>query len=72
MEINERYPAAKCRPHNAALPALSFTAAVNQYGTVAAGSVAGSGTGIKGGQLTFMGVPVLTVDQILATESQVS
>jgi hypothetical protein len=52
--------------------ALSFTEAVNQYGTVAAGSVAGSGTGIKGGQLMFMGVPVLTVDQILATETQVS
>src|ERR1700733_11978625 len=52
--------------------ALSFTAAVNQYGTVAPGSVAGSGTGIKGGQLMFMGVPVLTVDQILATETQIS
>jgi hypothetical protein len=52
--------------------ALSFTEAVNQYGTVAPGSVAGSGTGIQGGQLRFMGVPVLTVDQILATESQVS
>jgi hypothetical protein len=52
--------------------ALSFTAATNQYGTVAPGSVAGSGTGIRGGQLTFMGVPVLTVDQILATETQVS
>jgi hypothetical protein len=51
--------------------ALSFTAAVNQYGTVAPGSVAGSGTGIKGGQLMFMGVPVLTVDQILATEARV-
>jgi hypothetical protein len=52
--------------------ALSFTAAVNQYGTVAPGSVAGSGTGIRGGQLLFMGVPVLTVDQILLTESIVS
>jgi hypothetical protein len=52
--------------------ALGFTAAVNQYGTVTAGSVAGSGTGIQGGRLEFMGVPVLTVDQILATESQVS
>lgn len=51
--------------------ALSFEAAVNQYGTVAPGSVAGSGTGISGGQLKFMGVPVLTVDQILATESRV-
>ena len=52
--------------------ALSFTEAVNQYGTVAAGSVAGTGAGIRGGQLMFMGVPVLTVDQILATESQVT
>jgi len=52
--------------------ALGFTAATNQYGTVAPASVAGSGTGIQGGQLTFMGVPVLTVDQILATETQVS
>jgi hypothetical protein len=52
--------------------ALSFTDAVNQYGKVSAGSVAGSGTGIQGGQLMFMGVPVLTVDQILATETQVS
>lgn len=51
--------------------ALSFTEAVNQYGTVGAGSVAGQGTGIQGGQLRFMGVPVLTVDQILATEARV-
>lgn len=51
--------------------ALAFTAAVNQHGSVAPGSVAGSGTGISGGQLTFMGVPVLTVDQILATEARV-
>jgi len=52
--------------------ALSFTEALNQYGKVAAGSVAGQGTGIQGGQLLFQGVPVLTVDQILATETQVS
>lgn len=52
--------------------ALSFEAAVNQYGAVAPGSVAGSGTGIKGGSLRFMGVPVLTVDQILATETQIT
>jgi hypothetical protein len=52
--------------------ALSFTEAVNQYGKVGPGSVAGSGTGIQGGQLMFMGVPVLTVDSILATETQVS
>lgn len=51
--------------------ALSFTAAVNQYGNVAPASVAGSGTGTSGGQLNFMGVPVLTVDQILATEARV-
>lgn len=50
---------------------LSFQAGLNQYGTVGAGSVAGSGTGIAGGQLTFQGVPVLTVDQILATEARV-
>lgn len=52
--------------------ALSFTEATNQYGKVGPGSVAGTGTGIKGGQLLFMGVPVLTVDQILATEAVVS
>lgn len=51
--------------------ALSFTDAVNQYGTVGAGSVAGQGTGISGGQLKFMGVPVVTVDQILTTEARV-
>ena len=51
--------------------ALSFTAAVNQYGTVAPASVAGTGTGISGGQLNFMGVPVLTTDQLLATEARV-
>ena len=51
--------------------ALSFSAALNQYGNVAPASVAGSGTGISGGQLAFMGVPVLTVDQILATEARV-
>lgn len=51
--------------------ALSFTAAVNQYSNVAPASVAGTGTGIQGGQLNFMGVPVLTVDQLLATEARV-
>lgn len=51
--------------------ALGFTAGVNQYGTVSAGSVAGQGTGIQGGQLNFMGVPVITVDQLLATEARV-
>ena len=51
--------------------ALSFTAAVNQYGNVGPASVAGTDTGISGGQLNFFGVPVLTVDQILATEARV-
>lgn len=51
--------------------ALSFTQAVNQHGTVTAGSVAGQGTGIRGGQLVFMGVPVLTVDTLLNTEARV-
>ena len=51
--------------------ALSFTEGVNQYGAVGPGSVAGQGTGIQGGQLRFMGVPVLTVDQLLATEARV-
>lgn len=51
--------------------ALSFTQALNQYGNVSAGSVAGQGTGIQGGQLVFQGVPVLTVDQILSTEARV-
>lgn len=51
--------------------ALSFTQAVNQHGNVAPGSVAGQGQGIQGGQLNFMGVPVLTVDRILSTEAQV-
>jgi hypothetical protein len=51
---------------------LSFTAALDQYGRVAPGSVAGTGTQIQGGQLMFQGVPVLTVDQILGTEAVVS
>jgi len=51
--------------------ALSFTDAVNQFGNVGPGSVAGQGTGIQGGQLRFLGVPVLTVDQILSTEARV-
>lgn len=50
---------------------LSFSAGLNQYGAVGPGSVAGNGTGIAGGQLMFQGVPVLTVDQILATEARV-
>lgn len=51
--------------------ALSFTAGLEQFGQVAPGSVAGSGTGIQGGRLLFQGVPVLTVDQILSTEARV-
>ena len=50
---------------------LSFSAGLNQYGPVGPGSVAGSGTGIAGAQLHFQGVPVLTVDRILATEARV-
>ena len=50
---------------------LSFGQGLDQYGKVGPGSVAGSGTGISGGQLMFQGVPVLTVDQLLATEARV-
>jgi len=52
--------------------ALSFSASLDQFGRVTAGSVAGTGTGIRGGQLLFQGVPVLTVDAILGTEALVS
>jgi hypothetical protein len=51
--------------------ALAFMPAANQFGNVAPGSVAGSGTGISGGTLAFFGVPVLTVDQLLLTEARV-
>jgi len=51
--------------------ALSFSASLDQFGRVTAGSVAGTGTGIRGGQLLFQGVPVLTVDAIVGTETQV-
>lgn len=51
--------------------ALSFTEAVNQYGTVAPGSVGGTGAGLRGGRLLFQGVPVLTVDQISSAEVRV-
>lgn len=50
---------------------LKMEEAGNQFGNVQAGSVAGTGTGIKGGQLKFFGTPVLTVDQLLSTESRV-
>ena len=45
--------------------ALAIQPAVNQFGTVAPGSVGGVG----GGTMTFFGVPVRTVDQILETET---
>jgi hypothetical protein len=50
---------------------LTMEQAGNQFGNVTAGSVAGTGTGIRGGQLKFFGVPVLTVDQLLGTEARV-
>lgn len=50
---------------------LKMEEAGNQFGNVAPGSVAGTGTGIRGGQLKFFGTPVLTVDQILSTEARV-
>jgi hypothetical protein len=57
--------------------ALSFEDAVNQFGTVTAGSVGGgampnTGSRLSGGTLKFMGVPVLTVDKLLSTEATVS
>jgi hypothetical protein len=51
---------------------LTMEEAGNQFGNVTAGSVAGTGTGIRGGQLKYFGVPVLTVDQLLSTESAIS
>lgn len=51
--------------------ALGFQQALNQFGDVAPGSVAGVGKEIRGGVLTFQGVPVLTVDQLLNTEARV-
>lgn len=50
---------------------LTMEQAGNQFGKVGPGSVAGTGTDIRGGQLNFFGTPVLTVDQILSTEAQV-
>lgn len=52
--------------------ALSFSEATNQFGAVGPGSVAGTGTGIRGGRLLFQGVPVLTVDRIINSEVQVT
>ena len=51
---------------------LTMEQAGNQFGNVGPGSVAGTGTGIRGGQLKFFGTPVLTVDQLLSTESAIS
>jgi hypothetical protein len=51
---------------------LTMEQAGNQFGNVQPGSVAGTGTGIRGGQLKFFGTPVLTVDQILSTEAAIS
>lgn len=50
---------------------LTMEQAGNQFGNVTAGSVAGTGTGIRGGQLKFFGIPMLTADQLLATEATV-
>lgn len=50
---------------------LTIEESGNQFGKVEPGSVAGQGTGIRGGQLKFFGVPVLTVDQLLSTEARV-
>lgn len=50
---------------------LTMEQAGNQFGKVGPGSVAGTGTDIRGGQLNFFGTPVLTVDQILSTEARV-
>ncbi len=51
--------------------ALSFAQGLEQYGKLGPGSVAGTGAGIRGSQLLFMGVPVLTVDRLLSTEARV-
>ena len=51
---------------------LTIEQSGNQFGQVGPGSVAGTGTGIKGGRVLFFGTPVLTVDQLLLTESAIS
>ncbi len=50
---------------------MTVANAANQYGTVAPGYAAGQGTGIQGGAITFLGTPIITVDQILPTEARV-
>jgi hypothetical protein len=57
---------------NKTINGLTIEESANQFGNVAPGSVAGTGTGIRGGQLKFFGVPVITVDQILLTEAAIS
>lgn len=52
--------------------ALAIQAAVNQFGQVGPGSVAGQGFQIQGGQLSLLGVPIRTVDALLNTESRVT
>lgn len=52
--------------------AISVESAINQFGQVAPGSVAGQGTGISGGTVRFLGVPVRTCDQLLTNEAVVS
>lgn len=51
---------------------MTVSDAANQFGKVAPGYAAGSGTGINGGKINFLGVPILTVDQILSTEARVA
>lgn len=51
---------------------LTMEQAGNQFGNVGPGSVAGTGTGIKGGMMKFFNTPVLTMDQILSTETAIS
>lgn len=57
---------------NKTIYGLTIEQAGNQFGTLAPGSVAGTGTGIRGGQVKFFGIPVLTVDQILSTEAAIT
>ncbi len=51
---------------------LTMEQAGNQFGSLGPGSVAGTGTGIRGGTVSFFKTPVLTMDQILSTESAIS
>lgn len=51
--------------------ALSFRDALNQFGTQGPGSSGGTGTGLTGGRMEYMGIPILTVDRLLSTEARV-